>query len=970
MSDKKDGNNEFPSIADELRNIADKENASNTNNNSNNTFNSLNKSENNRGLNNGLNKDANSNNKISGRENKSINNPINNPANNNRNVNSNTNNSTNTNSTIKSTFNKNEDINKNIGSNSNQNETSNTSSNFSYKLNQESSSSNNNESNLNNSGIDNSNSNNSNNNSNDDNNEDDFIAEIYGDKKNKDKKNKEKKKSKLRFILYIFLFLILIGVISVVSGGIYIYKLSKELPSTEEFGKFKYTEPMVVYDAKGTVIAELGSERRYPISIDEMPIYIPRAVVAVEDGRFYEHSGIDPMGIMRAMVTNIKAGRMVEGGSTLTQQLVKVLYLSPERKLKRKVKEVIIAYRLDRDLSKEKILELYLNQVNFGRGAYGIQAAAINYFGKKVDELTIAEAAMIAGIPKGPSIYAPHLNMKKSVQRRNHVLKRMHELNYITDEEYENARTETVKLVEAIPLKLRYAGYFMDYVHKFLEEELKITDAQNEGLKIYTTLNLDYQIAAEKALIKNLIEIGKREGYKGPIGTLYDESAQSREGDETGNDEVIDNSTLKPVPLDNNVPSYLKDYGYLKAVVTNSEKNEVEIKLADNSTGVIKLNLTRWAHPNGERQTDLTTVLHVDDVIYVKKHEKQEGVYLLQQNLDLEGAMVSVNPQTGEILAMVGGMSYNKSFFNRAVQGKRQVGSTFKPIVYATAYESGYMPMSKFYDSPVIEESDNETEKDWRPKNFDGTFKGAMTLQKALQTSNNSITIKVAQKIGIRKIVRYAKNFGFTGQIPNDLSVSIGSLSASPLEMAYAYSTFANQGTRPSKPFFVTRVADIDNNTLYNFYPPEHVKVLEKDSASLITDNLIRVVRNGGAWRTRNAVDRIIGGKTGTSNESKDCWFAGVLPNLVTITWMGYDDFRKMGDYAVGGNTAQLAFIDYYKDINQILPYALFNKPEGVSYFKTDSVTNEITDAVTGNFSFAIYPVDDKDNVKELKYEK
>lgn len=801
----------------------------------------------------------------------------------------------------------------------------------------------------------------------DDQDNDSFDNESDNSNNGSHKKGKNKKKrSKLRFILYIFLTLILIGLLTAISGAIYIYKLSKELPSTEEFGKFKYSEPMVVYDAKGTVIAELGSERRYPVSIEEMPKYIPQAVVAVEDGRFYEHSGIDPMGILRAIVTNIKAGRMVEGGSTLTQQLVKVIYLSPERKLKRKIKEVIIAYRLDRDLSKDKILELYLNQVNFGRGAYGIQAAAINYFGKKVNELTIAEAAMIAGIPKGPSIYAPHLNMKKSVQRRNHVLKRMHELNYITDEEYESARTETVKLTDAIPLKLRYAGYFMDYVHKFLENELKITDAQNSGLRIYTTLNLDYQIAAEKALITNLIQIGKREGYKGPIGTLYDEADQSNELD----DETDDNNTVKLVPLDNNVPSYLKDFGFLKAVVTEAKKEEVNIKLADNSTGVIKIAHNRWAHPYGGRQTDLRKVLKEKDVIYVTKHEKLENVYELQQNIDLEGAMVSIQPQTGEILAMVGGMSYNKSFFNRAAQGKRQVGSTFKPIVYATAYESGYMPMSKFYDSPVIEESDNETEKDWRPKNFDGTFSGAMTLQKALQTSNNAITIKVAQKIGIRKIVRYANQFGFTGDIPVDLSVSIGSLSASPLEMAYAYSVFANQGTRPSKPFFVTRVADIDDKTLYEFTPPEHVKVLEPDSASLITDNLIKVVRKGGAWRTRNAVDRIIGGKTGTSNDSKDCWFAGVLPNLVTITWMGYDDFRKMGDYAVGANTAQLAFIDYFKAIQPILPYALFKKPEGVYFYKTDIETNEVTDAVTGDFSFEIYPVDKDKNIKEPRYEK
>ena len=310
------------------------------------------------------------------------------------------------------------------------------------------------------------------------------LNNIANNNDNNDNNNKKpKKRSKLRIILYTLGAMFALGIIGLVSIIIYIYILSQQLPSTDEFSKFKYTEPMVVYDAKGNIIAELGAERRYPISIDQMPPYVYQAVVAVEDARFYEHSGIDPWGIARAMVSNIKAGKMIEGGSTLTQQLVKVIYLSPERKLKRKIKEAIIAYRLDKELSKEKILELYLNQVNFGRGAYGIQAAAINYFGKTdVKDLTIAEAAMIAGIPKGPSIYAPHLNMKRAVNRRNHVLKRMLEVKYITQEEYDAAINETVKLAESIPLRLRHAGYFMDFVHKYIEEDLNssaIIDSSN-----------------------------------------------------------------------------------------------------------------------------------------------------------------------------------------------------------------------------------------------------------------------------------------------------------------------------------------------------------------------------------------------------------------------------------------------------------------------------------------------------------
>ena len=797
------------------------------------------------------------------------------------------------------------------------------------------------------------------------------------DDNNDENNNQPKKKwTKLRIALYGIAGMFGLGLLGFLGLVLYIYIISLELPSTDEFSKFKYNEPMVVYDAEGTVIAELGAERRYPVAIEDMPKHVYQAVVAVEDARFYEHSGIDPWGIARAMVANIKAGRMVEGGSTLTQQLVKVIYLTPERKLKRKIKEAIIAYRLDKELSKEKILELYLNQVNFGRGAYGIQAAAINYFGKNVKDMTIAEAAMVAGIPKGPSIYAPHLNMKKSINRRNHVLKRMRELNYITEEDYNEALNEEVILAESVPLRLRYAGYFMDYVHKFIEEELKIEDAQNKGIKVFTTLNLDYQIAAEKALLTNLMAIGKREGYKGALGKLLEDNDTDVEMSEEEmavieSAEQQDNGT-KLIRLDNNIPSYLEELNYKKAVITKVEKNKLNILLYDNSTGIINYKENEWiSNYNGKWVTNFTKIFEENDVIYVsfKKKVKNNNVYLIEQNPPLEGAIVSINPQTGEIYAMVGGMSYFKSFFNRAVQARRQVGSTFKPLVYATAYESGYYPMSVFHDTPVIQRN-SETDENWRPKNFDGQFRGEMTLERALQLSNNSVTIKLAQKIGVVKIIRYARLFGFTGDIPEDLSVSLGSLSASPLELAYAYSTFANQGMRSKTPFFVTRVADIDNKTIYEAQPPEMMKVLEPSSASLITDSVVKVVEKGGAWKSRVNINRVFGGKTGTSNDSKDCWFAGVMPNLVTVAWVGYDDYTKMGGYAVGANTSQLIFIDYIKSINDKLPLALFPTPVQSTYFKVNKETNEMTDAITGDLMFSLYPVDKNNNFEPHDFKK
>ena len=422
-----------------------------------------------------------------------------------------------------------------------------------------------------------------------------------------------------------------------------------------------------------------------------------------------------------------------------------------------------------------------------------------------------------------------------------------------------------------------------------------------------------------------------------------------------------------------NPKNYLEELNYKKAVITNVEKTKLEIQLYDNSTGIINYKENEWiSNFNGKWVKNFTQIFEPNDVIYVSfsKKVKENNVYLIEQNPPLEGAIVSINPQTGEIYAMVGGMSYFKSFFNRAAQARRQVGSTFKPLVYATAYESGYYPMSVFHDTPVIQESAEEGEENWRPKNFDGQFRGEMTLERALQVSNNSVTIKLAQKIGVKKIIRYAKMFGFTGDIPEDLSVSLGSLSASPLELAYAYSTFANQGMRSKTPFFVTRVADIDNKTIYEAQPPEMVKVLEPSSASLITDSVVKVVEKGGAWRSRVNINRVFGGKTGTSNDSKDCWFAGVMPNLVTVAWVGYDDYTKMGSYAVGANTSQLIFIDYIKSINDKLPLALFPTPVQSTYFKVNKETNEMTDAITGDLMFSLYPVDKNNKFEPHNYKK
>lgn len=775
---------------------------------------------------------------------------------------------------------------------------------------------------------------------------------------------------KTKIIIISVLSVIGLGIFSVGAFVVYVYSLSRELPSVTEINGFKYSEPMVVYDAEGKVIAELGPERRYPVPMNRIPKYMGQAVVSVEDSRFYEHSGVDFWGIARAFFVNLKAGRVVEGGSTLTQQLVKIIYLNPEKKLRRKIKEAILAYRIDNYLTKDEILELYLNQVNFGRGAYGVQAAAVNYFGKNVEDLTLAEAALFAGIPKAPGIYAPHINLEKARNRRNHVLYRMYEVGYITEDEYKKAAQEDIVITDSVPLRIRYAGYFIDYVQKYLADNLGINDIRAiGGMKVYTTLRIDYQTAAEKAVMENLFEVSKREGYYGPLGNIDNvtENLPSEQASPEEGDKSVVGMEKEERPNLQKIPSYLENRGVFKAVAKTVEKDGVNIAW-DNSSGVIRLKDSAWAKPYGSnlnKLLDFRTILKPGDIVYVSPHTSEEGAYFLEQDPQLEGALVSIDPLTGALYAMVGGFSYERSFFNRAAQAQRQMGSTFKPIVYSAAFESGFVPMDVMLDIPVIAEEE-EGEKVWKPKNYGDRFAGKMTVKEALLKSNNTVTIKIAEQIGINKIIRYARKFGFASNMPKDMSVSIGSASASVMETALAYSSFAAGGYRPAEIYFINSVKDAEGNVIYEHTPKEPVKVLGDQAAQMMTATLVETVERGGAWRAK-PLYRITGGKTGTTNDSKDGWFAGFLPNIVTVTWVGYDDFRKLGGYATGSSIAAPAWVSYMQAILNTIPMQMFPVSEGTAYFKVDNETKEITDAIVGNFTYEIYPVDDEGNPMRVR---
>jgi len=734
----------------------------------------------------------------------------------------------------------------------------------------------------------------------------------------------------MRIFKIIILICFTVFFVSSLSFLFYIYKLSSELPSIRELKNYSYKTPAIIYDRKGRVIGELGKERRYPVSFDNIPDYLKKAVIAVEDSRFYEHGGVDFLGILRAFVNNLKAGRVVEGGSTLTQQLVKVIYLTPERKLKRKVKEAILAYKIDNYLSKDKILEIYLNEVYFGRGAYGVEAAARNYFGKSVSELTLSEAALIAGLPKAPGIYAPHISLQKSLIRRDHVLYRMYEEGFLTENQYEQAKSEPVKIVESIPVKIQYAPYFIDLLKSYVKDLLNL-DVYDKGYKIYTTLDIDFQSVAEKAVTDNLFELSKRQGYFGVVGNFNDADIKEKM------------EKLK----------YLEAYGLKLAKVVSADRTVVNFNLIDsNNSEMQKLELTRnrWAKPFDSSMRildDFRKIIREDDIILVSKDSK--GEYLLSQEPKAESALVSMVPQTGEILSMVGGFDYNKSMFNRAVQARRQVGSLFKPIVYTAALESGMNINNQILDAPVIMDTGEEG-KYWKPENFEQEFYGFTTLRQALTKSRNIVTIKVAEKIGINKIIDYAKKFGITTDLQRDLSISIGSGAVSLIEMVSAFSVFPNLGEYV-EPVFIKSIEDANGETLYQLKEQKRYRAIKPETAQIMTDTLINVVENG-TGRKAKFIKRYIGGKTGTTNDYKDAWFVGFLPNLAVGVWTGFDDFQSLGRLETGARASLPAWIEYVDTILPQIDFEVFNTSDNVTYVKVDSETNQITESITDDFEF------------------
>ncbi len=731
---------------------------------------------------------------------------------------------------------------------------------------------------------------------------------------------------------FFFLFVIFSGILA---GG-YI-ALVRGVPQIEEIKDYIPAEGTKVYADDDTLIGEFRIEKGVYAPIAKIPESIIKAVVAVEDARFWMHKGVDYIAIVRALTKDVRAGRIKEGASTITQQLAKVVFLSHERTIVRKLKEVVLAFRLEKNLTKEEIIELYLNKIYFGHGAYGIESAARSHFGKSASDLTLAESALLCGLIKAPSRYSPYSNIDKAKERQRIVLKRMQVVNYITREEAEKAYEEPLYLSSARQEKFR-PNYFLEYVRIYLEDTYGVEMTYKGGLKVYTTLNTEIQHAAVNALKWGLRRLDKRQGFRGPLG----------------HEEIDVNRELQEKELFNKV--VMKKDDLMTATVLKVSDSEATVKTRG-IIGKLYSKDAKWARKiidsKGElikeySELQLKNILKPGDVIHARVTDisGSSPVFKLEQEPLVQGAVASIEPSTGYIRAIVGGYDFSKSEFNRAVYAERQAGSAFKPIIFAAAIEHGFTPASIIIDEPLIYES--KKYGDWEPENYDQKYHGATRLREALIHSKNIVTVKLLEEVGVEKVTKFARDIGITSSLPQNLTLALGSLSISPLDITSAFCVFAQNGLR-TEPIAIKYILDRDSNVLENTRP-QRIKAISPQSAYLTTSMLEDVVKKGTGWRAK-ALKRPVAGKTGTTNEYVDAWFIGYTAELATSVWVGYDNVRTLGDEETGSRAAAPIWVSFMKNaLAEISPFDSRNAAakDKKNFVVPDRIVTAVIDPLTG----------------------
>lgn len=751
----------------------------------------------------------------------------------------------------------------------------------------------------------------------------------------------------MKFLVKFFGYLFGIGAALglLVAAGVWMYleTLSADLP---DYTALKNYEPPVmtrVHASDGQLMAEYAHQRRLFLPIQAVPDLVKDAFISAEDKNFYHHIGVDPEGIARAVVfyvKNIGTGRRPQGASTITQQVAKNFLLTNEFSVDRKIKEAILSLRIEQAYTKDQILELYLNEIYFGLGAYGVAAASLVYFDKSVHELSIAEMAYLAALPKGPNNYHPYRHKAAAIERRNWVIDRMVDNGYITSEQAEEAKAAPLKVTpRETGTQLFAAEYFTEEVRREVADIFGEKRLYEGGLSIRSSLDPKLQAMARKALMNGLIKFDHERGsWNGPVDKI------STEGD--WGSELSKINGLDDIP----------EWSLAVVLKTGESQAEVGIQpdklpsgqLSDErTTGPLFLETMKWARVRGQAPKAVSDVLSPGDVVYVEQSAVAPGSYELRQVPKVSGALVAMDPYTGRVLALVGGFSYAQSEFNRATQAYRQPGSSFKPFIYAAALDNGYTPSSVVMDAP-LEISQGPGLGTWRPQNYGGKFYGPSTLRTGIELSRNVMTVRLAQDMGMPLVAEYAKRFGIYDNMLPVLSMALGAGETTVMRMATAYATIANGGKKV-RPTLIDRIQDRYGRTIFKHDSricdgcsqevwegqgePELIdnreQVLDPMTAYQITSMMEGVVQRGTATSVR-AVGRPVAGKTGTTNDEKDAWFMGFTPDLVVGVFVGYDTPKPMGRGATGGHVAAPIFTDFVKQALADKPPVEFRVPKGL----------------------------------------
>tara|TARA_S200000501_G_scaffold370757_1_gene412522 strand:+ start:105 stop:2444 length:2340 start_codon:yes stop_codon:yes gene_type:complete len=732
-------------------------------------------------------------------------------------------------------------------------------------------------------------------------------------------------------ILVVLTFFSLVCVITIFS---ILWSYSNKLPDYKFLKNYKPPVSSKVYSGTGVLISDFSAEKRIFVPYDAIPKKIIHSFLSSEDKNFFKHPGVDAKGVIRAIKNNffnlINSNRL-EGASTITQQVAKNFLLSNEVSLDRKIKEAILAFRIERALSKERILELYLNQIYLGEGSYGIASASLRYFNKPINELNYSEAALLAALPKAPSKYNPYKNKKLAIYRRNLVIKNLYDNSYISKDKYEKYIISEIILKKRKRIFLEDTRYFVEDIRKKVIQDYGYDKIHRQGFNIKTPINLELQNLASSSLRKGLLDYDKRNGWRGPLA-----NRKSKEW----------NKNLENFYLE-------KTIGWEIAIVKRVDKFETVIQTANKENGIIRYEDINWTRKN------FNQIFKINDLIYVKKIS--DGIYSLRQLPNVNGGIVVMDPYSGRVLAMSGGFSFKKSEFNRVTQAKRQPGSAFKPFIYALALENNYTPSSLILDAPIVLDQGDDL-KMWKPENYGKKFYGLSTLRTGVEKSRNLMTVRISQDLGIDKIINFSKRLNIYENPDELLSVSLGSAETTLLNITSAYCSFVNGG-KLVNPIIIDRIQDSQGKTISNnekrfcencdkisfqgnnvpIIKSNYKQIFSPQTAYQMTSILEGAIQRGTGKRLRD-LNLQLAGKTGTTNNNTDTWFIGFTSNLVVGVYVGYDNPKRLGKYETGSKTALPIFKEFIKQAVNNYEARPFKIAKGIKMMVIDAESGKKAD--------------------------